>query len=107
MGCIMRARRLEDWTRDYAPLPGIPDEYMDSKGRSRPNWKRASQRRIDEFAITGFYTVCQGKRTSGSGQSAECRCWSPKKNGATLLAESPNGPNCSNGCSLTFMAKVI
>src|SRR5271157_3705076 len=40
MGCIMRARRLEDWTRDYAPLPGIPDEYMDSKGRSRPHWKR-------------------------------------------------------------------
>ena len=34
------SRRLEDWTRDYAPLPGIPDEFMDAGGQSRPHWTR-------------------------------------------------------------------
>jgi uncharacterized circularly permuted ATP-grasp superfamily protein/uncharacterized alpha-E superfamily protein len=34
------SKRLENWTRDYAPLPGIPDEFVDSEGRSRPHWLR-------------------------------------------------------------------
>jgi len=33
------SRRLEDWTRGYAPLSGIPDEFLDADGRSRPHWR--------------------------------------------------------------------
>ena len=33
-------KRLEAWTRGYAPLSGIPDEFMDADGRSRPHWRR-------------------------------------------------------------------
>ncbi|WP_342634541.1 circularly permuted type 2 ATP-grasp protein [Roseiarcus fermentans] len=32
--------RLEAWTKAYAPLPGIPDEFVDADGRSRPHWRR-------------------------------------------------------------------
>ena len=32
--------RFEAWTRDYAPLPGIPDEFIDPHGLSRPHWRR-------------------------------------------------------------------
>jgi uncharacterized circularly permuted ATP-grasp superfamily protein/uncharacterized alpha-E superfamily protein len=32
--------RFEEWTRNYAPLPGIPDEFIDSRGLSRPHWRR-------------------------------------------------------------------
>jgi uncharacterized circularly permuted ATP-grasp superfamily protein/uncharacterized alpha-E superfamily protein len=31
--------RLEAWTRGYSPLPGIPDEFMDADGRTRPHWR--------------------------------------------------------------------
>ena len=31
---------VEPWTRSYSPLPGIPDEFMDSDGRSRAHWRR-------------------------------------------------------------------
>ena len=34
------SRRLDDWTRNYTPLPGIPDEFVDSEGRSRVHWRR-------------------------------------------------------------------
>jgi uncharacterized circularly permuted ATP-grasp superfamily protein/uncharacterized alpha-E superfamily protein len=34
------AKRLEAWTSAYSPLPGIPDEFMDADGRSRPHWQR-------------------------------------------------------------------
>lgn len=30
---------VEVWTRNYNPLPGIPDEFMDSDGRSRVYWR--------------------------------------------------------------------
>ncbi len=33
-------RRLDAWTRDYAPLPGIPDEFVDAEGNSREHWRR-------------------------------------------------------------------
>src|SRR5271166_4963476 len=33
------SRRLEVWTRGYAPLSGIPDEFLDADGRSRPHWR--------------------------------------------------------------------
>ena len=36
----LRAKRLESWTRGYAPLSGIPDEFMDAEGGSRPHWQR-------------------------------------------------------------------
>ena len=29
-------RRIALWTRDYARLPGIPDEYFGSDGSPRP-----------------------------------------------------------------------
>ena len=34
------AKRLEGWARRYAPLPGIPDEFVDSEGQIRPYWRR-------------------------------------------------------------------
>jgi uncharacterized circularly permuted ATP-grasp superfamily protein/uncharacterized alpha-E superfamily protein len=34
------SERFEAWTRNYAPLPGIPDEFVDDRGRSRPHWRR-------------------------------------------------------------------
>jgi len=32
------ARRAEQWTAGYAPLPGIPDEFLDAAGAPRPHW---------------------------------------------------------------------
>jgi len=34
------AKRLEAWTSGYVPLSGIPDEFMDADGRSRPHWRQ-------------------------------------------------------------------
>ena len=34
------SNKLEDWVRDYAPLPGIHDEFIDVDGKSRPHWLR-------------------------------------------------------------------
>jgi uncharacterized circularly permuted ATP-grasp superfamily protein/uncharacterized alpha-E superfamily protein len=34
------SERLVAWTRNYKPLPGIPDEFMDIRGQSRPHWRR-------------------------------------------------------------------
>ena len=34
------SKRLDAWTRGYAPLPGIPDEFIDADGRNRPHWQR-------------------------------------------------------------------
>ncbi|WFU19063.1 circularly permuted type 2 ATP-grasp protein [Bradyrhizobium sp. CB3481] len=33
-------RRMAQWTRDYARLPGIPDEYIGPDGTPRPAWTR-------------------------------------------------------------------
>src|SRR3954454_13233359 len=33
-------RRIAQWTRDYARLPGIPDEYIGQDGAPRPAWTR-------------------------------------------------------------------
>src|SRR6266487_3658291 len=33
-------RRIAQWTRDYARLPGIPDEYIDQEGAPRAAWSR-------------------------------------------------------------------
>jgi uncharacterized circularly permuted ATP-grasp superfamily protein/uncharacterized alpha-E superfamily protein len=33
-------RRIAQWTRDYARLPGIPDEYIGPDGAPRPVWAR-------------------------------------------------------------------
>lgn len=33
-------RRMAQWTRDYARLPGIPDEYIGDNGAPRPVWAR-------------------------------------------------------------------
>ena len=33
-------RRIAQWTRDYARLPGIPDEYIGENGAPRPAWAR-------------------------------------------------------------------
>jgi len=32
--------RVAEWTRDYAPLPGIPDEFVGPDGVTRPHWER-------------------------------------------------------------------
>ena len=34
------SERFEAWTRNYAPLAGIPDEFMDANGQARPHWRR-------------------------------------------------------------------
>src|SRR5438552_10668652 len=39
-------RRISRWTRDYARLPGIPDEYIGPDGAPRPAWSRF----LDAFA---------------------------------------------------------
>src|SRR5271167_4509141 len=33
-------RRVAQWERDYARLPGIPDEYIAQDGAPRPVWTR-------------------------------------------------------------------
>ena len=33
-------RRMAQWTRDYARLPGIPDEYIGPDGAPRAAWSR-------------------------------------------------------------------
>src|ERR1700760_343631 len=33
-------RRIAQWTRDYARLPGIPDEYIGENGAPRAVWTR-------------------------------------------------------------------
>ena len=33
-------RRIAQWTRDYARLPGIPDEYIGEDGAPRAAWSR-------------------------------------------------------------------
>src|ERR1700739_3536803 len=33
-------RRVAQWTRDYARLPGIPDEYIGQDGAPRAVWTR-------------------------------------------------------------------
>jgi uncharacterized circularly permuted ATP-grasp superfamily protein/uncharacterized alpha-E superfamily protein len=32
--------RFETWTRNYTPLPDIPDEFIDPHGLCRPHWRR-------------------------------------------------------------------
>ncbi|HEY0650230.1 circularly permuted type 2 ATP-grasp protein [Phenylobacterium sp.] len=32
------AARLREWLRNYQPLPGVPDELFDAKGRPRDHW---------------------------------------------------------------------
>ena len=34
------SRRVAQWTRDYVPLPGIPDEYIAQDGTPRAVWSR-------------------------------------------------------------------
>lgn len=34
------SRRVAQWTRDYVPLPGIPDEYIAQDGTPRAVWTR-------------------------------------------------------------------
>ncbi|WP_316162212.1 circularly permuted type 2 ATP-grasp protein [Bradyrhizobium sp. SZCCHNRI20481] len=36
-------RRAEHWARDYARLPGIPDEFIGADGRPRPVWTRFAE----------------------------------------------------------------
>jgi uncharacterized circularly permuted ATP-grasp superfamily protein/uncharacterized alpha-E superfamily protein len=42
-------RRVVQWTRDYARLPGIPDEYLSPDGTPRAVWTRF----LDSFANLG------------------------------------------------------
>src|SRR3954454_11422687 len=42
-------RRVAQWMRDYARLPGIPDEYLSHDGTPRAVWTRF----LDSFAALG------------------------------------------------------
>ena len=37
---VTAAERIAAWTRDYRPLPGIPDEFMGTDGALRPHWTK-------------------------------------------------------------------
>ena len=41
--------RVAAWAGDYAPLPGIPDEFIDADGDRRPYWNRL----LESFAELG------------------------------------------------------
>ena len=73
---------LLDCTRGYAPLPGIPDEFIDARGEPREVWTRF----FDEFSALGsgeierrFASADQHMRDAGvtyraPGESAD-RSW--------------------------------
>jgi len=37
---VSNQRRIESWMGGYAPLPGIPDEFLDAKGQPRAHWMK-------------------------------------------------------------------
>jgi uncharacterized circularly permuted ATP-grasp superfamily protein/uncharacterized alpha-E superfamily protein len=47
--------RVAAWTRDYAPIPGIPDEFIGADGARRPHWTRM----LDLLASLGPDDVTQ------------------------------------------------
>ena len=62
-------RRVAQWMRDYARLPGIPDEYLGEEG-PRPVWTRF----FDAFSTLSAPEIeRRARRPSGCGRSATCR----------------------------------
>ena len=47
--------RVAAWTRGYAPLPGIPDEFIGSDGSRRPHWTRL----LEQLAALGPDEISQ------------------------------------------------
>jgi uncharacterized circularly permuted ATP-grasp superfamily protein/uncharacterized alpha-E superfamily protein len=47
--------RVAAWTEGYAPLPGIPDEFVGADGQKRPHWIRL----LDSLASLGRGEVMQ------------------------------------------------
>jgi uncharacterized circularly permuted ATP-grasp superfamily protein/uncharacterized alpha-E superfamily protein len=47
--------RVAEWTKGYAPLPGIPDEFVDAEGERRPHWTRL----LEKLAALGPDEVYQ------------------------------------------------
>ncbi len=47
--------RVADWTEGYAPIPGIPDEFIGADGERRPHWTRL----LDQLAALGPDEIAQ------------------------------------------------
>jgi uncharacterized circularly permuted ATP-grasp superfamily protein/uncharacterized alpha-E superfamily protein len=86
--------RVEAWTRDYAPLPGIPDEFVGANGGRRPHWERLLRALADlepdeidqRFAAADRRIRNRGMSYRVQGETAE-RTW-PLSRMPLLIPES-------------------
>jgi len=86
--------RVEAWTRDYAPLPGIPDEFVGANGERRPHWERLLRALADlepdeidqRFAAADRRIRNRGMSYRVQGEAAE-RTW-PLSRMPLLIPES-------------------
>jgi len=88
--------RVAAWTRDYRPLPGIPDEFIGADGERRPHWERLLRALADlEPDEIDQRFAAADSRIRNRGMSYRARS----------SAASSSAPNCSIACSLTSTAK--
>jgi uncharacterized circularly permuted ATP-grasp superfamily protein/uncharacterized alpha-E superfamily protein len=86
--------RVAAWTRDYAPLPGIPDEFVGADGQRRPHWERLLRALADlepdeidqRFAAADRRIRNRGMSYRVQGEAAE-RSW-PLSRMPLLIPES-------------------
>ena len=86
--------RVAAWTQDYAPLPGIPDEFIGPDGVVRPHWRHLlnalaglEQEAIEQrFAAADRRIRNMGMSYRVQGESAE-RSW-PLSRMPLLIPES-------------------
>ena len=114
--------RVEAWTRDYAPLPGIPDEFIDANGERRPHWQRLL-RALAELGPGGNRPALRGGRPPHPQPRHVLP--RPRRNRRAKLAAEPHAavdprvgmarhrargrfsaPSCSIGRSPTSTARV-
>ena len=113
--------RVAAWTEGYAPLSGIPDEFIGADGARRPHWTRL----LDLLASLGPDDVSQrfaaadrrirnrGMSYRVQGETSE-RVWPlsrmplliPRSNGARSRAASRNAPSCWKRCCPTSTARA-
>jgi len=86
--------RVAAWTRDYTPLPGIPDEFVAADGVRRPHWERLLRALADlapdeidqRFAAADRRIRNRGMSYRVQGETAE-RSW-PLSRMPLLIPES-------------------
>ena len=115
-------RRVAHWTRDYAPLPGIPDEFIGPDGTPRA----ASGALLDALRRTGagrhraalrrrrpphprhrrLLSRPRRERASGSWPLSRLPLLiAESRLAADLPPASRSAPNCSSACCATSMAR--